>query len=46
MTELLVTALLLVSNALFVGGEFALIATRRTALEPLAPTTPRARRAR
>jgi CBS domain containing-hemolysin-like protein len=43
MTELLVTALLLVSNALFVGGEFALIASRRTALEPLAATSQRAR---
>jgi CBS domain containing-hemolysin-like protein len=43
MTELLVTALLLVSNAFFVGGEFALIASRRTALEPLAATSQRAR---
>jgi CBS domain containing-hemolysin-like protein len=43
MTELLVTVLLLVSNALFVGGEFALIASRRTALEPLAATSQRAR---
>jgi CBS domain containing-hemolysin-like protein len=43
MTELLVTAMLLVSNALFVGGEFALIASRRTALEPLAATSQRAR---
>ncbi|MFG1607173.1 hemolysin family protein [Actinoplanes sp. NPDC049265] len=37
MLELLVTALLLLGNALFVGGEFALIASRRTALEPLLP---------
>jgi CBS domain containing-hemolysin-like protein len=34
---------LLVGNALFVGGEFALIASRRTALEPLAATSQRAR---
>jgi CBS domain containing-hemolysin-like protein len=39
----LVTALLLVGNALFVGGEFALIASRRTAIEPLAATSQRAR---
>jgi CBS domain containing-hemolysin-like protein len=43
MVELLVTALLLVGNALFVGGEFALIASRRTAIEPLAATSQRAR---
>lgn len=43
MTELLVTAVLLIGNGLFVGGEFALIASRRTALEPLAPTSKRAR---
>ena len=43
MTELLVTALLLIGNALFVGGEFALIASRRTALEPLAATSQPAR---
>ncbi|MDY7086171.1 MAG: hemolysin family protein [Actinomycetota bacterium] len=43
MTELLVTAVLLIGNGLFVGGEFALIASRRTALEPLAPTSQRAR---
>ena len=43
MTELLVTVLLLIGNALFVGGEFALIASRRTALEPLAATSQRAR---
>jgi CBS domain containing-hemolysin-like protein len=43
MTELLVTVVLLVGNALFVGGEFALIASRRTALEPLAAGSRRAR---
>jgi CBS domain containing-hemolysin-like protein len=43
MTELLVTAVLLLGNALFVGGEFALIASRRTALEPLAAASRRAR---
>jgi CBS domain containing-hemolysin-like protein len=43
MTELLLTVVLLIGNALFVGGEFALIASRRTALEPLAATSQRAR---
>jgi CBS domain containing-hemolysin-like protein len=43
MTELLVTVVLLFGNALFVGGEFALIASRRTALEPLAAESRRAR---
>jgi len=43
MTELLVTVVLLLGNALFVGGEFALIASRRTALEPLAADSRRAR---
>ncbi|MEV8506804.1 hemolysin family protein [Actinoplanes sp. NPDC051475] len=43
MTELLVTVVLLLGNALFVGGEFALIASRRTALEPLAETSRPAR---
>jgi CBS domain containing-hemolysin-like protein len=43
MTELLVTVVLLLGNGLFVGGEFALIASRRTALEPLAATSKRAR---
>src|SRR3982750_965900 len=43
MTEVLVTILLLLGNGLFVGGEFALIASRRTALEPLAATSKRAR---
>jgi len=43
MTELLVTVVLLLGNGLFVGGEFALIASRRTAIEPLAATSKRAR---
>src|SRR5690349_25057765 len=43
MTELLLTIVLLLGNALFVGGEFALIASRRTALEPLAATSKAAR---
>ncbi|GAA0474489.1 membrane protein [Paractinoplanes deccanensis] len=43
MTELIVTVLLLIGNGIFVGGEFALIASRRTALEPLAATSKRAR---
>src|SRR6186713_1319366 len=43
MTKILVTILLLIGNGLFVGGEFALIASRRTALEPLAATSRRAR---
>jgi len=43
MTELLVTVLLLLGNGLFVGGEFALIASRRTAIEPLAAESQRAR---
>src|SRR6187399_1502333 len=43
MSELLIAALLLLGNATFVGGEFALIASRRTALEPLAATSQRAR---
>src|SRR3954451_25198679 len=43
MTELLVTVVLLLGNGLFVGGEFALIASRRTAIEPLAATSQRAR---
>ena len=38
MTELLVTVLLLLGNAFFVGSEFALIASRRTVIEPLAAT--------
>lgn len=41
----LVTVLLLLGNAFFVGAEFALIASRRTAIEPLAQTSPMARSA-
>jgi CBS domain containing-hemolysin-like protein len=40
---LLGTVLLLLGNAFFVGSEFALIASRRTAVEPLAATSRRAR---
>ena len=36
---------LLLGNAFFVGGEFALIASRRTVIEPLAATSRRARMA-
>ncbi len=36
MTKVLVTVLLLLGNAFFVGAEFSLIAARRTAIEPLA----------
>jgi CBS domain containing-hemolysin-like protein len=36
MGKVLVTILLLLGNAFFVGAEFALIAVRRTAIEPLA----------
>ncbi|WP_433372686.1 hemolysin family protein [Actinoplanes sp. CA-142083] len=43
MTKILVTILLLIGNGVFVGGEFALIASRRTALEPLAATSRPAR---
>jgi CBS domain containing-hemolysin-like protein len=43
MTELVVAVLLLIGNGIFVGGEFALIASRRTALEPLAATSKPAR---
>jgi CBS domain containing-hemolysin-like protein len=43
MSKVLITILLLLGNGLFVGGEFALIASRRTALEPLAATSQRAR---
>jgi CBS domain containing-hemolysin-like protein len=41
--SLFLTVLLLLGNAFFVGGEFALIAARRTAVEPLAATSRRAR---
>jgi CBS domain containing-hemolysin-like protein len=43
MTELLITIVLLIGNGIFVAGEFALIASRRTAIEPLAATSKRAR---
>src|SRR5690349_16156340 len=43
MIKVLVTILLLIGNGLFVAGEFAVIASRRTALEPLAATSKRAR---
>ena len=45
MVELVVTALLILANAFFVGSEFALIASRRTVVEPLAATSRRARAA-
>jgi CBS domain containing-hemolysin-like protein len=41
----LVTIVLLLGNAFFVGAEFALIASRRTVIEPLAETSRRARTA-
>jgi CBS domain containing-hemolysin-like protein len=41
--SLLVTVVLLLGNAFFVGAEFALIASRRTVIEPLAETSRRAR---
>ncbi|WP_281891944.1 hemolysin family protein [Phytohabitans aurantiacus] len=43
MSSVLVTVLLLLGNAFFVGSEFALIASRRTVIEPLAETSQRAR---
>jgi CBS domain containing-hemolysin-like protein len=43
MAKILVTILLLLGNAFFVGAEFALIAARRTAIEPLAATSRAAR---
>jgi CBS domain containing-hemolysin-like protein len=45
MLEIVVTILLLLGNAFFVGSEFALIASRRTMVEPLAATSRRARAA-
>ncbi|WP_373320406.1 hemolysin family protein [Virgisporangium aurantiacum] len=42
---LLVTAVLLLGNGFFVGSEFALIASRRTIIEPRAETSRRARMA-
>jgi CBS domain containing-hemolysin-like protein len=41
--SLFVTVLLLLGNAFFVGSEFALIASRRTVIEPLTATSRRAR---
>ncbi|MEV4753886.1 hemolysin family protein [Micromonospora sp. NPDC049559] len=41
--SLVVTVVLLLGNAFFVGSEFALIASRRTVIEPLAATSKRAR---
>jgi CBS domain containing-hemolysin-like protein len=41
--KLLITVLLLLGNAFFVGAEFALIASRRTVIEPMAATSRRAR---
>jgi len=43
MGELFLTVLLILGNAFFVGGEFSLIASRRTVVEPLAATSRRAR---
>ncbi|MGH8794250.1 MAG: hemolysin family protein [Stackebrandtia sp.] len=43
MTAAIVTGILLLFNALFVGGEFALIASRRTVLEPRAAESIRVR---
>jgi CBS domain containing-hemolysin-like protein len=45
MTEFLVVILLLLGNAFFVGSEFAVIASRRTVVEPMAATSRRARAA-
>lgn len=45
MTNLLITVGLLLGNAFFVGSEFALIASRRTVIEPLAAGSKRARMA-
>lgn len=43
MTAVILTAVLLLFNALFVGSEFALIASRRTIVEPRATVSRRAR---
>ena len=43
MGEFFVAVLLLLGNAFFVGGEFSLIASRRTVVEPLAATSRRAK---
>src|SRR5258706_14010999 len=43
MSELLVMVVLLLGNVFFVGSEFALIASRRTVVEPLAASSRPAR---
>ncbi|HEY3008762.1 MAG TPA: hemolysin family protein [Micromonosporaceae bacterium] len=43
MTKILATIALLLGNAFFVGAEFALIASRRTIIEPMTATSRRAR---
>src|SRR5690348_18382434 len=43
MNSLLIALLLLAGNAFFVAGEFALIASRRTVVEPMAGDSNRAR---
>lgn len=43
MGNLLITLVLLLGNAFFVGSEFALIASRHTVIEPLSATSRRAR---
>jgi magnesium and cobalt exporter, CNNM family len=45
MTEFVLVILLLLGNAFFVGSEFAVIASRRTVVEPMAATSRRARAA-
>jgi magnesium and cobalt exporter, CNNM family len=45
MGNLAITVVLLLGNAFFVGGEFSLISSRRTVVEPLAATSARARMA-
>ena len=45
MTSFLITILLLLGNAFFVGAEFSLIASRRTVIEPFAASSRRARTA-
>lgn len=45
MTSLLITVALLLGNGFFVGAEFALIASRRTIVEPMAVNSRRARTA-
>jgi len=43
MADLLIAVVLLLGNAFFVGSEFALIASRRTVIEPMAASSSRAR---